>query len=85
MTAVLAAGLKQLGYQINDAPIFDTLTSQTVDRKLKPRFVRAALSQEINLRYYDDGSIGLSLDETIRSVDIQKLLLFSARRRIILT
>jgi len=74
MTAVLATGLEQLGYRINEAPIFDTLKVSGGSRS-QSQIREAAVSHEINLRYYDDDSVGLSLDETITTADIQRLLL----------
>ncbi|MDX1414783.1 MAG: aminomethyl-transferring glycine dehydrogenase [Candidatus Promineifilaceae bacterium] len=79
MTATLAEGLKQLGYEINKAPTFDTLKING-GPKSQSQIESAALSQETNLRYYEDGSVGLSLDEVIRSADIYKLLqIFGAK------
>ena len=33
-----------------------------------------AEAKEINLRYYPDGTVGISLDETVREKDINDLL-----------
>ncbi len=71
-TAVLADGLEQLGYQLNDAPVFDTLKISGGPRS-QAELQAAAVEQEVNLRYYDDGSVGVSLDEGITTAELQKL------------
>ena len=72
MTAVMAAGLKQLGYTVNDGPVFDTLTIRG-GRRQDIELRGAALAHEINLRYYDDGAVGLALDETVTLADLEAL------------
>jgi glycine dehydrogenase len=69
---VLANGLERLGYQLNDAPVFDTLKI-TGGPLSQDELQAAARDQEVNLRYYDDGSVGVSLDEVITTADLHKL------------
>ena len=72
LTEVMAAGLKQLGYEVNAHPVFDTLTvrgGRCRDIELRG----AALTHEVNLRYNDNGSVGLSLDETVTVADLETL------------
>jgi hypothetical protein len=46
----------------------------------------AALRHEMNLRYYEDGRIGISLDEIAETVEIEQLLaIFGAEKRPSLT
>jgi glycine dehydrogenase len=73
LTAVLAAGLEQLGYELNKAPVFDTLKISGGPRS-QEQLQAAALSQGVNLRIYPDGSVGTSLDETVTTDELQKLL-----------
>ncbi len=78
MTAMLADGLKQLGYHLNDAPVFDTLTVNSGPRS-QEQIRAAALAARINLRYNEDGSVGIALDETVNAPDVLRLLqLFGA-------
>ncbi len=73
LTAVLASALKELGYTINDAPVFDTLTISGGPRGQET--VRtAALAAGINLKYEADGSIVVALDEPTTVSELQSLL-----------
>ncbi|MDA8782220.1 aminomethyl-transferring glycine dehydrogenase [bacterium] len=71
LTNVLAAGLAQY----NKAPVnnnwFDTLTLATGEQTAE--IIARAELREINLRQIDDGSIGISLDETTGTEDIVAL------------
>ena len=73
LTAVLGQALQQLGYTINDAPVFDTLQIAGGPRD-QATIRAAALAQEINLRYYDDGRIGIAFDEITRLNHVEALL-----------
>ncbi len=61
LTSVLAAGLARIGFEIDSAHFFDTLT---VDAGSTAQDIlsRAAV-HDINLRDFGDGRIGISLDE----------------------
>ena len=69
MTRLLARGLETLGHRVRHDAFFDTLR---IDLEgLTSEDVRqSALDKRINLRYYEDGSVGVALDET---VDVQAL------------
>jgi glycine dehydrogenase len=62
LTAILAAGLKQLGFAPLNASFFDTLTIKTGGQTAAVH--RAAYEQHLNLRQADDAHVGISLDET---------------------
>jgi len=71
-TLLLAKGLKDSGNTIENPMFFDTL-------KISPRLNMSevkirAQEKKINLRYFDDGCVGLSLDETVTQKDISDLL-----------
>jgi len=71
-TLLLAKGLKESGNTIDSQMFFDTL-------KVSPRLSLGeiklrATEMQINLRYFDDGDVGISLDETVTQKDIQDLL-----------
>jgi glycine dehydrogenase len=72
LTAVLSKGLTQLGYTVNDSPVFDTLTVSGGPHS-QEQIRQAALSAEVNLRYFPDGRIGISLDEITLAADLEKL------------
>jgi glycine dehydrogenase len=73
VTGILAAGLRQAGYRLNESPVFDTLKISGGPRD-QAAVKYAAQTNEINLRYYDDGAIGVSLDETVDTDDLAALL-----------
>ena len=71
LTAILAAGLEQLGCKpVNDS-FFDTLTIATGDNTAAIH--QQAVEQGLNLRIVDDSHVGISLGETTGSDDIEML------------
>jgi len=72
LTKVLADGLKETGHEIRHDHFFDTIR---VDLNgITQEAVReAAEAHKINLRYFDDGSVGVSLDETVTAEDLDAL------------
>ncbi|ALT77118.1 aminomethyl-transferring glycine dehydrogenase [Paucibacter sp. KCTC 42545] len=71
-TALLAQGLKSLGFVINNASAFDTLNVQTNGKTAE--ILAAALAAGINLRRASATTLGISLDETTTRADVQTLL-----------
>lgn len=61
LTATLAAGLEELGFTVTDA-FFDTITVTAPGAA--DGYVKAAKSQQINLRPIDPDCLGITLDET---------------------
>jgi glycine dehydrogenase len=72
LTAVLQDALSQLGYTTNPHPVFDTLKISGGSRS-QEQIMAAALARQINLRAYDDGSVGIALDETAGADDLRDL------------
>jgi glycine dehydrogenase len=70
-TAVLASGLRDMGYAFTAQTAFDTLTVQTGDAT--DAIASRARSQRANLRNTLPGHLGISLDETTTLQDIQML------------
>jgi glycine dehydrogenase len=68
---MLAAGIKQMGYQLANATYFDTLTIKT---ERAAELHATAIENGVNLRKIDAGQIGVSLDETTTRDDIALLL-----------
>ena len=73
LTAILIAALKELGYTVNDAPVFDTFTISGGPRRQNEIKV-AALEAGINLRYESDGSVSVALDEPTTPEELKELL-----------
>ncbi|WP_148254064.1 aminomethyl-transferring glycine dehydrogenase [Aidingimonas lacisalsi] len=70
LTTVLAEGLRQRGVHLAHDSWFDTLRLTDADAgKIHGR----ALTHDINLRYFEDGDIGVTLDETTTAADLSVL------------
>jgi glycine dehydrogenase len=69
LTATLAAGLKKLGYKIGSENFFDTLRVELGNTKLEA-ILDAANERNINLRIFDNSTVGISLDETTTEADL---------------
>jgi len=72
-TAMLAEGLKRLGYSISSENFFDTLKVELGTRS-KDAILSSCEAQKINLRIYNETAVGISLDETTTVQDLQDLL-----------
>jgi len=71
LTAILAAGLRTLGYPTVHASAFDTLCIEPGDARAA--ILARARDARINLRVRGDGSLCISLDETTTRADIDTL------------
>ena len=80
LTALLASGLKSLGYKIGAEPFFDTLRVELGDKQLS-EILEAAQNYQINLRVFDEKTVGISLDETVSADDVKKLLAIFADKK----
>jgi glycine dehydrogenase len=72
LTCSLAESLKRCGYEVGTEPFFDTIRVNVGDRSAAIR--QKAIAHQINLRYIDAHTIGISLDETTTQRDLQDLL-----------
>jgi len=76
LAAVLAEGLRRLGYVVGPEPFFDTIrvrpgaqsATQSVDR-----IMARANERRMNLRRFEDHSIGIALDELTTAAEIRAL------------
>ena len=68
LTSILAEGLQQLGYGVASKQFFDTILVNTGERTAQLH--ESAHARGMNLREVDNGSIGISLDETTTSDDV---------------
>ena len=75
-TLVLSECFQQYGYQIRHKAFFDTLKVGIPDSNpsIFDRIRRRAAEKRINLRYFDDGDVGVSMDETVTQKDLEDLL-----------
>ncbi|PKF60439.1 glycine dehydrogenase (aminomethyl-transferring) [Psychromonas sp. psych-6C06] len=78
LTAVLAAGLRQQGIELENEHFFDTLTINTKEHS--KAIYHRALAEGMNLRKFPTPDnlpvqLGISLDETTTAQDVEDLLL----------
>ena len=74
LTAILAAELEKAGYSQENSRFFDTLKIKLPHAGFSEKVRRQALTAEMNFRYIDDQHITISLDETTRPADVQKIV-----------
>lgn len=74
ITAFLDKNISQLGYRQLNATYFDTLRFALPDVMSAQQIRTIALSKEVNLRYFENGDVGLSIDETTDLEAINVLL-----------
>ncbi len=72
LTVTLAEGLRQLGYNIKSKHYFDTLQVQLKTGSLE-KILEACEAHKINIRVFDDTTVGISLDETTTNEDLVNL------------
>ncbi|MDE0071707.1 MAG: aminomethyl-transferring glycine dehydrogenase [Caldilineaceae bacterium] len=76
LTSILAAALREQGYRLSqpeDGPLFDTLKVESGPRS-QDALQQAAHARRINLRLYQDGAVGVSLDEKTTVAELRALL-----------
>lgn len=73
LARVLAEGLQKLGYRIRHEDFFDTIRVDLGDVSLETILANADANR-VNLRIYDDHSVGIALDETVDRDDLDTLL-----------
>ena len=71
-THILNTELRKVGFNQLNPSYFDTLKIETTP-EIQIKIKKQALSAGINLRYIDNEHIGISLDETVESRDIQTI------------
>ncbi len=76
LSSVLASGLESLGHQILTRVFFDTIRVCPMDGA--EDILARAVSHGINLRDFEDGTVGIALDEVTTPADIDELFLIFA-------
>lgn len=71
-TQQLAAGLTSMGYELGEAPFFDTLRVEVGARQTE--ILLRAAARQINLRPIGETAIGITLDEVTTERDVLDLL-----------
>lgn len=73
MTSYLAASLKELGIEKENKYFFDTITLKT-GKELTANIKSKAEAKEINFRYVNDETVGISIDETVCDSDLNDII-----------
>ncbi len=73
LTVLLADGLRKAGFDLGDAPFFDTLRIPIVDGQ-RDGILEGLARCQINARKYKDGSLGIALDETANLDAVQDIV-----------
>jgi len=71
-TLILKKGLERLGHEVADGVFFDTIRVQ-LKKEIREIVLSRAAEKKINLRLYEDGSLGIALDETVGPKDAADL------------
>jgi glycine dehydrogenase len=73
LACVLAQGLRDAGHDLGGKPFFDTVKVR-VGRERKQKVLDALRAKRINVRTFADGDLGIALDETVSTRDVDDLL-----------
>ena len=74
LTKLLARGLERLGFSVRHDHFFDTIRVDIRDGRSANELLAEARRHRVNLRRFEDGSIGVALDETVNKDDINTLI-----------
>jgi len=74
LAKVTDQGLKKLGFEIENELYFDTLKVTLDSKKQQEQLQKIALDHKINLRYFDEASVGISFDEVKDLAMVDELL-----------
>ncbi|CAB3404111.1 unnamed protein product [Caenorhabditis bovis] len=72
--AYVAHHLKNAGHEVEHKDYFDTLKIRMKSGESLEQLKKRSEELQINFRYYDDGCVGLSLDETVKSEDLMDII-----------
>ena len=74
ITVFLEKAISKLGFRQQNTQYFDTLRFSLPDNLSAQQIRTIALSKEVNLRYFDNGDVGFSIDETTDIAAVNVLL-----------
>lgn len=74
ITVFLEKAISELGFRQQNTQYFDTLRFALPDNLSAQQIRTIALSKEVNLRYFDNGDVGFSIDETTDIAAVNVLL-----------
>lgn len=74
IASLLSKAIGELGYHQHNKEFFDTLRFSLPAGISAKQLESVALLYEVNLRYFDNGDVGISIDETTNLKDVNTLL-----------
>lgn len=74
LAAITAEGLRRLGLKTRHETYFDTLRIEPLNANWTTKVREIAIRKEMNFRYFDDGSVGITFDEAKSLSDVQDIL-----------
>ncbi|HLA63766.1 MAG TPA: aminomethyl-transferring glycine dehydrogenase [Rhodothermales bacterium] len=80
MARLLARGAERLGHEVVHADFFDTVRIRLADGFTAADVVAAAADRGINLRQFEDDTVGVAFDETVGAGDVDDVLVALAGR-----
>ncbi|WP_372638445.1 aminomethyl-transferring glycine dehydrogenase [Fodinibius sp.] len=74
LATVMHRGLQSLGFIVENEHYFDTLKVRLESSARQVELRKAALSQQVNLRYFEDDSVGIAFDQVKDLDHVDQLL-----------
>ena len=74
LTSLLSSEIEKLGYKQLNNLFFDTLQVRLPENLNSGKVQSVASEAEINFRYIEDHTLGISIDETTKCADIQSII-----------
>ncbi len=73
LTALLQRALKRAGFKVSELAFFDTLVV-SFSKEEQQKVLKRSQEAKINFRLFDNGAIGISLDETTEEIHLKQIL-----------
>ena len=73
-TCIMASVLEEMGMKLHAQHFFDTVVFELPEDISRETVEESAIRRRINLRYFNDNRIGISLDETCSGDDVKDIL-----------
>jgi glycine dehydrogenase len=74
LASVLSETLSELGFKQLNENFFDTLQVELPSTMIRQKVEELALKKEINFRYINDSVVGISIDETTTTADLNDIV-----------
>ncbi|NQW45907.1 MAG: aminomethyl-transferring glycine dehydrogenase [Deltaproteobacteria bacterium] len=73
LTALLQGALKRAGLKVSELAFFDTLVV-SFSKEEQQKVLKRSQEAKINFRLFDNGAVGISLDETTEEIHLKQIL-----------